>query len=303
MDRQDAKPHRPSLLAAAAIRPTPAAAPGRILADMDNLKSRPRGRKPGGWRLPLLALLLLTVAAAGAYWRFNAPTFKPYEAAAYRAAPEDSAGDATATAISAPTDAPAPEAAMIVSDTDAPGAPAAEPAAANARPAPVAAVNPFATTAPTAAAVPGASVAMAPAAPPRASLRTTRLRAAAPTPGNPAAIPPRSRSEPDLLATLLGNIKRANRGDARATPVGQNAPFAALERPRRGSDQDALDALVRQVRDRDSAAAKSARAAPSPAEQVQAQLRQCPRANTTAGLRCRQRICAKSTGDPACPRS
>lgn len=110
--------------------------------------------------------------------------------------------------------------------------------------------------------------------------------------------------EPDLLTTLMGNIG-GNRA-AGATAV-------------RGQGDSELDVLVSQIQgNRDDNYTPSATALSTiggnrqgastaatgavGARSVQAELRQCPKANTVAGLACRQRICVDHVGNAACPR-
>ncbi|MFD0739563.1 hypothetical protein ACFQZQ_09760 [Lysobacter koreensis] len=322
VDRQDAKPHRPSLLSGGEDRSAAPLAP-RILADMENRAPRrgpARVRKP---RPLLLASGVAVVALLAGFWWFGGRA-------------EDSAGqDMSVAQIEIPglpvpaasvprSAAAAPDAAMIVAADDTPtnetdGATTARSAA----------DNPFAAAAPSAT----AAVASRPANPPsiKPASRPLALRAqptasasaAPPKPALASATSKRSGDE-DLLATLLKNIEQRNSAPpVAATPARADpAPFSVLQRPQAGSDQDALDSLVRQVRDRDSQAAtatavagaralrsnRAAAAGATPAidtersGQIQAKLRQCPRANTRQGLACRQKVCANHAGqDPACP--
>ncbi|WP_024711213.1 hypothetical protein, partial [Xanthomonas oryzae] len=93
----------------------------------------------------------------------------------------------------------------------------------------------------------------------------------------------------DLLATLMGIIKRDEKPTAK---------------------QDSIDSLIAKIQADDSKNATETDAAfdaigsrsASTSSNVQSQLRQCPDANTMAGLECRKNICAALTDkDPACP--
>ncbi|WP_222566025.1 hypothetical protein [Novilysobacter antarcticus] len=91
-------------------------------------------------------------------------------------------------------------------------------------------------------------------------------------------------SEPNLMATLLGNIKAAD-----AEPV------------------SGLDTLIRKMESDEATVGAGKRSAsadiqPTRSQQIQSNLRECPPANTAKGLKCRQDICAVYAGrDPACP--
>lgn len=97
-----------------------------------------------------------------------------------------------------------------------------------------------------------------------------------------------SSDKTDLLAILMANIR---------------------EKPENAADDAAprtMDDLIAQL----SATSASGPAPTATADRgttdqssanLQRQLRSCPAANTTAGIRCRQRLCARHAGDPACP--
>ncbi|WP_228482056.1 hypothetical protein [Lysobacter sp. H21R4] len=115
-----------------------------------------------------------------------------------------------------------------------------------------------------------------------------RARTAA-TSASPAARartsqPGMRNDEPDLMATLLGNIKAAD------------APPAS-----------GLDTLIQKMESEGASAVAGKQTAstgvpPTRSQQIQSNLRECPPANTTKGLKCRQAICAVYAGrDPACP--
>jgi len=318
VDRQDAKPQRPSLLAAAATRPIPVAPLGRILADMEN---RPATRRRV--RLPFLAFGLATLAAASGWWLLNRPAADPAidtRFVATQPAPSTPLAADTDPVLSSTVTA-APAAAIIVDGADAGNFPSVLPVRSEEAMTRTSAPNPFVEKP-----VAPATAAAAKAAGDQPGRHGKPAIAAAPNKARERVPVERRRdtvmaggSQPDLLATLLGNIKSANRPEPGGTVATAGAPFATLQRPQRGSDQDALNALVRQVRDRDAAINATRVAAAgayrnrgsaastkawAPSDQVQAQLRQCPRANTNAGLQCRQKVCATPAGqqDAACPR-
>lgn len=321
MDRQDAKPHRPSLLTGG--EPHSAASPSapRILADMEN-RAPGRGQAVARRSRPLLLVAgACTLVLLAGFWLFSGSADETTDVEvpmAQAALPPTPAIETTAPAPSSE----APNAAMIVGESD---APAAEAAAVSAS----ATDNPFAVTA-----EPAAAAAATPAAS-RASTPATKVagrpESARATANSPVATqirkPARSgrSKDDDLLATLLKNIEqRSAAPDPAPAANAEPAPFSVLERPQTGNDHDALESLVRQVRDRDGLRAagtgaamsgaraarnaKSAKAGSTPAVdaersgQIQTRLRQCPRANTRQGLQCRQNVCAKYAGrDPACP--
>lgn len=257
MDRQDAKPSRPSLLAGADRRPA-AAAPARILADMENRKpdAAATARSARGW----WAFAALAVAASSAWW-LAAPDAMP------EPAPRMSQATAAAGALSTSS------AARIVDAVPDPSTPAmtpSMPAQADARPSgPPPAMRGPPLAEPETVADPFAAVAATaePAAPSRAEpARRPRARPATTS----------RRGEPDLLSTLLHNIE-----SSRQTAV---------------ADAATLDQLVRRLHGREVPEGQYR------SEQIQSNLRDCPPANTVAGLRCRQEICAVYAGrDAACP--
>ncbi|QOW24632.1 hypothetical protein INQ43_00540 [Lysobacter sp. H23M47] len=86
------------------------------------------------------------------------------------------------------------------------------------------------------------------------------------------------------MATLLGNIQAA-----------EAAPASGLDTLIRKMESD--EASV--VAGRQNA---STGIQPTRSQQIQSNLRECPPANTSKGLKCRQEICAVYAGrDPACP--
>jgi len=104
-----------------------------------------------------------------------------------------------------------------------------------------------------------------------------------------AAAPRAPRQAPgaDLLATLLANIRERP---------------ASL--PTASAPPQTLDELVAQLVRQDDIALSAVAVDPGPEQRsarLQTQLRNCPAANTLEGIRCRQRLCARHPGDPACP--
>lgn len=103
------------------------------------------------------------------------------------------------------------------------------------------------------------------------------------TAGARAAQAPASDEPPALLAVLLGHIQ------ARPTPATEA--------------QSGMDRMVAQLSDADGAGPQAqAPATEFRSWQIQLNLRECPPANTTEGVACRQAICEVYAGrDPACP--
>ena len=96
----------------------------------------------------------------------------------------------------------------------------------------------------------------------------------------------------DLLAVLMANIReQPENADGSA-----NSPQTLDELIAQLSATAASGPVVASTADMDAADTADRSSA-----NLQRQLRSCPAANTTAGIRCRQRLCAKHAGDPACP--
>ena len=285
MDRQDAKPRRPSLMAS---DPSPAASsapsPARILADMDGGKPAPaRPRTLSKPQSLILATAVIGLLGAVLWWQAE-----PGNAA------DVSLSNGSGTIATRSEEAPRPDAgaATIIDEPPAVtsrGFAAENTASAGTKPDatgtdPLA--SPFAKPASTTAAT-------APTGPDHANpfsahVVTAPVAAARATP-HAAARPGTARkrsngSEPDLMATLLGNIKAQ---DA--------APASGLDSLIRKMEADE----ARTVAGNDPATAAQQR---SRSQQIQDNLRECPLANTAKGLKCRQAICAVYAGrDPACP--
>lgn len=257
MDRQEAKPNRPSLLSNTPA-PVSGPAPARILAGMEGRKEAPPPAAPRTRKFPLLAgaaaLAALGLMVAGFVLLGEGDPIPvapaPASPVATPAAPDHGAPATSIIVDAAPDETPfsTSESSAMAADEDRAFAEALAAATAPKPPS------------------------SAPAA--RAQARTREASSSTP---RRAATPANAGADPDLLATLLKNIEQ---------------PAYA----RGGSEPSAMDDLVQQLRARDG------RAADAPAQDVQALLRRCPRANTPKGLECRQAVCARFAGlDPACP--
>ena len=132
---------------------------------------------------------------------------------------------------------------------------------------------------------PAASTAKAP----RRSARSSRQRASR----TASAKAP----ETDLLSTLMRIIQQDEKAAA-AQPASMDALIAKIEAEdsrNRHENQAALASL--------GGGNQQEADGPARSQDVQQQLRACPRANTVAGIECRRRICAPHAGkDAACPR-
>lgn len=284
MDRQDAKPRRPSLMAGASRPETSGPSPARILADMDG--TQPASAAPRtlpNHRLLILAAVLVGLLGMVWWWQSgrNSAVIPPLTATtgAIDAPATDAvpgSGGGAATIIDEPSPASGATA-LAAGDTETagPGNTDADPLAspfASANPAPASdapdAGNPF----------PAAS----------ASTRTVAAPTASPAAraGKAKARGSSTGKERDLMATLLGNIKP------------QKSQPAASQ----------LDSLIQTMETNEAKTVAtasqpvSAATQPSRSQQIQSNLRECPPANTAKGLKCRQEICAVYAGrDPACP--
>ncbi|WP_160291519.1 hypothetical protein [Lysobacter sp. A03] len=258
---------------AGAPSPATGPSPARILADMEGGKPATVSARPA----PRRKMLLLTAVAAGAlallwWWQagnreegFSSVDAPMHTGTAGIAADADRGA---ATIIEEPSPASGPNALSNGAGGAAIGAGDDDPL-----------VSPFAASAP--------------------ALATARSKRANPfTPGEPTrpgrqaarpaqagtAKPGASGGEPDLMATLLGNIKAPE-----PEPV------------------SGLDTLIRKMESEEASVVAgkqtaSARLQPTRSQQIQSNLRECPPANTAKGLKCRQAICAVYAGrDPACP--
>ncbi|MBN6149844.1 hypothetical protein JR065_05795 [Xanthomonas sp. AmX2] len=246
---------------------------------------RVKAPRPGRTRIVLIALLAIAVlGAAFAALRWNAGRAEAdAEFDAYTTVPatEPAAPAAGPAPAAVATAAPVQGGAMIVEDT------ANDPTRALDG-LPVAAAEP-APAGHAAASETGAASAAAPApakpAAASASASASQRKARA-TPANGKRAP---ADNSDLLATLMGIIKRD-------------------EKP--AEKHESMDSLIAKIQAEDSKNAAETDAAfdaidsrsASTSSNVQTQLRKCPGANTMAGLECRKKVCAALTGkDPACP--
>ncbi|MGH8084535.1 MAG: hypothetical protein ACREPV_04595 [Lysobacter sp.] len=282
MDRQDAKPSRPSLLAGAQPDTAPAPSSARILADMQGRESGAHAgarATPKRWLAPA-ALLLVAVAAAGWWWQSQPAADAPANALPRLSLQADAGSDADGPALPAAAtivEEAAPAAiALATAETGGGNGELADPA-----------VNPMLVMARPDA--PAQAVTTSPDGAPNPF-----LVAAAPTrAAAKSAAPRRSQAraavgdEPDLLAILLGNIK-----------PGQSSGK---------DDGSGLDAFIQTMEAEDSGVAsadrnRNGRPQRTRSQQIQQNLRECPAANTAKGVKCRQEICAVYAGrDPACP--
>lgn len=336
MDRQKVKPNRPSLLAnsdASAADRAPAA--GRILADVEQGRSRTTGARDLR-RRPLLAMLAVAVLALCGVLAWNAFDDAASPDVASQAPTLSTPSSASPhAAVDPPTSAPATstiaDTAAIV-DADNPfggksvhATPGPNPFGENANPQrPAKRANPFND----ARAPEKRSVATSKRAVPAtgaAAIAAARTHAPAKVAAPLAA---KAKSEGDQ--TALGSSLLSNIVTAEATPnssphapavlavpavpaVPAARPESKVVRPQTGADHEVLDALIEQV---DAAGASGPSAGPvgnSPAridpigvseplasaEKLQRDLRRCPKANTTAGVDCRIKACRDYGGKNA----
>lgn len=279
MDRQDAKPRRPSLMAG---DPSPAASsapsPARILADMDGGKPAPaRPRTLSKPQSLILATAVIGLLGAVLWWQAepgngvdaSLSSGSLAHASGSVATHVDEASGPDAGAATIIDEPPAVSRGFAAGSTAAagtgPDATGTDPLASPFAKAGPNHANPFS---PQVVAAPAAVARATPTATPRAG--TARKRS--------------NGSEPDLMTTLLGNIKAQ---DA--------APASGLDSLIRKMEADEAGSVARN----DPASTAQQR---SRSQQIQDNLRECPPANTARGLKCRQAICAVYAGrDPACP--
>ncbi|MGY1426004.1 hypothetical protein [Lysobacter sp. A289] len=288
MDRQDAKPRRPSLLAGTPAQATPASS-ARILADMAGGKpASPKvANRPRRWWLRL-SLAALVVLVGGGLWQGG--LWQGGSGATGSLPPEPPAQPTPHAASDASMIGPAMRFAATIID-DASGLPTAAPGAADSRNDPRAQDGSASRSAPSATGPsPFAGIAVATRARRDAGANLDSSPTSPPTrPVNPRDLPRASPAagtgdkQADLLATLLRNIK----APAHPQPSGLDALILKMEAT------DKVDPSRRVSR---------ADAAPSRSQQIQENLRECPAPNSAKGLKCRQEICAVYAGrDPACP--
>lgn len=267
-------PNRPSLVAGSNV--AAGTSGGRILADMENRKPEAPAatarRKPLPWILALGCIILVAFLVV-LQWpgRLSAP-----------GTGTEFAGDGTlgqplpgTQASAASPDAVAqPRGAMIIDD----------PAAEETRNALESLPSSDSATA-TPEDTRTASTARASRNAPRSASKRTTSR-------------PAKASETDLLSTLMRIIKQGEKDDTAQPTSSMDTLIAQIEAEdnrNRHQNQTALASLGGGNRQEDAVPARS--------QNVQQQLRACPRANTVAGIECRRRICAQHAGeDVACPR-
>lgn len=319
MDRHDAKPRRPSLLAGAeSQQPVPGAQPARILADMPPTPEPRRPRRSSRMRAAVVAGLgLLAVTAVG--WTLLAggepAGADDHEVAAVTMAADpatlaDPASSATLVDM-APTGPAAVsnpfehEAAAV--ETRPAAGDLSGPASIVAAPAPAAvAANPFAAVEPVAH---GAGTA---AAPRTASTQTARPAArSAARPGTTAkprtkaapTAPARAKAEDaDLLQTLMVNIQqpaepaRDTQGMDRLARRLDRAPMAA--KAPAPAPRTEPSAPAKPVEKPAAAPAAKSTAATSSSATLRAELEQCPTGNGARANGCRRRVCRRAGVDP-----
>ena len=307
MDRHDAKPRRPSLMAGAEPqRSAPGQPPARILADMEPAPVRRRARRSKHLRAALvggLGLLAATALGWALVHRDGEPETTDAVAAPVAQVPE---APSTATLVeAAPASAPVanPFAGDAGSDDASVQVPAVDAAAvAVVPPAPTGATatgNPFsAMEATPQRASPKATPAGAPA---RAS-RPATVASAAPVPASaPGArvAPSRSgASEAGLLQTLMDNIQQPS-APARDTKA-MDRLARRLDRAPMPESAPATGTIVATA---PAAAARSTTAGTAPAaapqkQSLAAMLEQCPTSSSVQGQRCRRRMCERAGVNP-----
>lgn len=279
MDAKDVKPGRPSLLATTDRNATTPATSARILAGMESgdRGGYPVARKPRRWSWLLGGSAVVLLAG---YFLMALPA---------RDAPDVSG------AAPASTEMPASSAA----DTPVLAAPDAE-----AMPAPFESLT-TRTEESTEFPLPKASdatssIKASPVKKPSSKTPVSRTAAGKRTTRAP------TRSEPPLMASLLKNIEQdqvaanAARKPSQPQPEGAPEPAAPATVAPVAQERSGMDRLVQQIDSGNAVASADPEGART--QTVQAALRKCPRANTRAGLRCREKICSRFRGlDRACP--
>lgn len=302
MDRHDAKPRRPSLMAGAeAQRPAPGQPPARILTDLEHQPAARQPRRSTHVRAALVAGMgLLAIATLG--WALLASDGDMPLA-------EDAAAP-TAVVEDAPSAPSAPSTATLVDEAPRPSAtaPADNPFETGTRPVladsadpdadPVAATLAAAANA-AAASTANANPFSAMEAPPRATGagRTAASARVAPRPTatgrNPAAPAARTASAPPareagLLQTLMENIQQ---------PAEPARDTRAMDRLARRLDRAPMTASAPAASPRAEAPASGKPAPMSPAA-VRAELDRCPTGNNLRADWCRRRVCKRAGLDP-----
>lgn len=318
MDRHDAKPRRPSLLAdVESQRPTPGSQPARILADMERPTTRLRGRGTrsgrawliGGAGVALLALIAAWLGGSGT------PGDAPVASALAETAPSEAVPAATATIVDESAAAPSDNPFEMATATATGGAAALVPAPATA-PADggaTASDNPFASL--DASGAPRARVRAASAPAAADAPRPASDGRTAPTTATTAARKPARadarRSEPDLLDTLMGNIQQTS---TRELPVRDTRGMDRLVREATATSPSASRAVpltpaatsaptpptaTQPAAAATAGVAKAAHASAGPAiseRQLRNLLDQCPTVSARA-VPCRRSICRQYAPD------
>lgn len=277
--------NRPSLLSGGAQAKNAAPATGRILADMEGRPVAGAARAaaaPGtrSRRWPWLALLALAVVVVGAFGAWRLSTGGGEEPMGYSLPPE-----AGVAPLPTPTDVPAAGGATIVDAAGTDAAPAANP---------LANLGDAADPADPAASAPPAPATGASTA---AATATTPPTARKPAAGTGVARVGRDKAQggENLLGTLMGIIKEDEKAKpkAKANPDSMDALIAQIQADERRQAADTDNVF-------DNISGKNASA--STKSNIQAKLRSCGSATSTAGMNCRKKICAAVAGkDPACP--
>lgn len=323
MDRHDAKPRRPSLMAGAEPQhPAPGVQPARILADLPPAPAPRRPRRPRHVRAVLIGGLgLLAVAAVGWALVGSGNDIEPPPMAATSAVTEPPAPDpSTATLVDAPSTDGAgvanpfdsedvAQASLDTASTDS-TAPVAGPAVPVE---PAATPNPFSSIdAPSAHHRPGAAPPRpmpATEAAPKRVARPTVTAQSTPAASRPAS-PRTAGREAGLLQTLMDNIQQPGEParDTRAmdrlarrldrTPMPESAPtvVATAAAPARASSTTAKPAPSPAANATDAAATTPIAAAAVPAASARGS------ATAAAGGAAQQKLSLRALLDQ-CPAS
>ncbi len=294
MDRQDAKPRRPSLMAGAASgEPTPAASspsPARILSDMDGGKPTTLTARS----TPLQRTLILSAAGIGVlgllwWWQAGrsepSRNVMPIASATVDAAPLEAIPDANNGAATIIDESSSFYEVGAFADGGETFGPQGDPL-----------ISPFATA--------DSATAVTPSAGSDASQSKADNPFASPVTG------PVNKRAGAASASVSARAAPAARASARPNQGDSDLMSALLENIQtKGNESGSgLDSLIEKMEAKEAKPATrrsktaSATVPQSRSQQIQSNLRECPPANTAKGLKCRQDICAVYAGrDPACP--
>ena len=317
MDRHDAKPRRPSLMAGAEPQcPAPGARPARILADLTPAAAPRRSRRPVHGRAVLIGGLgLIALAAVGWTLIGSGNDLEPPPSEALPAITEQAAVDpSTATLVDA---APSDGAAIAnpFENESGPQGASPDPAPATADAATGEArtyviaksavtANPFSSVNEMPArGKPGASVPGGPApasvAPKQARPRATPTPQSTPVTSRAPAPPRAAGGEAGLLQTLMDNIQQ---------PVAPARDTQAMDRLARRLDRTPMPEPAPGVVAGSAAATAttSAHSSPTPTagttapekQSLRELLSQCPASTTIQGQRCRRQMCGQAGVEP-----